>query len=150
VQIVEKADGKYRATHEQQTLKLQRNQAPAIVAVRNWRKGRNSCRSRMRRVPLMRTLISGRCGAPDTGVHSDHFSCGRVGRCGDRHRHTDGNRQRSANLTTWYSIGQIAGPALVSAALAENIVAAFVASAIALAIVMALTLAGALTANIDR
>jgi MFS family permease len=56
----------------------------------------------------------------------------------------------SAKLTTWYSIGQIAGPALVAAALAENIVAAFIASAIALAIAMALTLVGALTANIDR
>ncbi|TGD31061.1 YbfB/YjiJ family MFS transporter [Brevibacterium sp. S22] len=56
----------------------------------------------------------------------------------------------SAKLTSWYSIGQIAGPALVAAALAENIVAAFIASAIALAIAMALTLVGALTANIDR
>src|SRR5699024_6822732 len=56
----------------------------------------------------------------------------------------------SAKLTTWYSIGQIAGPALVAAALAENIVAAFIASAIALAVAMALTLVGALTANIDR
>ena len=56
----------------------------------------------------------------------------------------------SARLTTWYSIGQIAGPALVAAALNENIVAAFIASAIALAIAMTLTLAGTLTGNIDR
>jgi MFS family permease len=56
----------------------------------------------------------------------------------------------SAKLTSWYSIGQIAGPALVAAALSESITAAFVASAIALAIAMALTLIGVLTANIDR
>jgi MFS family permease len=56
----------------------------------------------------------------------------------------------SAKLTTWYSIGQIAGPALVAAALSENIVAAFIASAIALAIAMALTLIGVLIGNVDR
>ncbi|WP_246490581.1 YbfB/YjiJ family MFS transporter [Brevibacterium oceani] len=56
----------------------------------------------------------------------------------------------SAKLTSWYSIGQIVGPALVAAALSHNIAAAFIASAIALAIAMALTLIGVLTANIDR
>jgi MFS family permease len=56
----------------------------------------------------------------------------------------------SAKLTTWYSIGQIAGPALVAAPLSENIVAAFIASAVALAIAMALTLIGVLTGNVDR
>ena len=53
-------------------------------------------------------------------------------------------------MTTWYSIGQIAGPALVAVALSENIVAAFIASAVALAIAMALTLIGVLTGNVDR
>jgi MFS family permease len=56
----------------------------------------------------------------------------------------------SAKLTSWYSIGQIVGPALVAAALSEHIAAAFVASAIALAIAMALTLVGVLTGNVDR
>lgn len=56
----------------------------------------------------------------------------------------------SAKLTSWYSIGQIVGPAVVAAALSGHIVAAFVASAIALAIAMALTLVGVLTGNIDR
>jgi hypothetical protein len=53
-------------------------------------------------------------------------------------------------LTTWYSIGQIAGPALVAVALSENIVAAFIASAIALAIAMVLTLVGTLTGGVER
>ena len=56
----------------------------------------------------------------------------------------------SAKLTSWYSIGQIVGPAIVAAALSENIAAAFIASAIALAIAMALTLVGVLTGNVDR
>ena len=56
----------------------------------------------------------------------------------------------SARLTTWYSIGQIAGPALVAVALSENIVAAFIASAIALAIAMVLTLIGTLTGGVER
>ena len=56
----------------------------------------------------------------------------------------------SAKLTSWYSIGQIVGPALVAAALSEHIAAAFIASAIALAIAMALTLVGVLTGNVDR
>jgi len=56
----------------------------------------------------------------------------------------------SAKLTSWYSIGQIVGPAVVAAALSEHIAAAFVASAIALAIAMALTLVGVLTGNVDR
>jgi MFS family permease len=56
----------------------------------------------------------------------------------------------SAKLTSWYSIGQIVGPALVAAALSENIVAAFIASAVALVIAMALTLIGVLTGNVER
>ena len=56
----------------------------------------------------------------------------------------------SAKLTSWYSIGQIVGPALVAAALSENIVAAFIASAIALAIAMVLTLIGTLTSGVER
>ncbi|WP_228282694.1 YbfB/YjiJ family MFS transporter [Brevibacterium atlanticum] len=56
----------------------------------------------------------------------------------------------SAKLTSWYSIGQIVGPAIVAAVLSEHIAAAFIASAIALAVAMALTLIGVLTANIDR
>ncbi|WP_167193805.1 YbfB/YjiJ family MFS transporter [Brevibacterium pigmentatum] len=56
----------------------------------------------------------------------------------------------SAKLTSWYSIGQIVGPAVVAAALSEHIAAAFIASAIALAIAMALTLVGVLTGNVDR
>ncbi|WP_209373786.1 YbfB/YjiJ family MFS transporter [Brevibacterium renqingii] len=56
----------------------------------------------------------------------------------------------SAKLTSWYSIGQIVGPAVVAAALSENIAAAFIASAIALAVAMALTLTGILTGNVDR
>jgi MFS family permease len=56
----------------------------------------------------------------------------------------------SAKLTSWYSIGQIVGPALVAAALSHNIAAAFIASAIALAIAMALTLVGTLTGGVER
>ncbi|WP_420096999.1 YbfB/YjiJ family MFS transporter [Brevibacterium sediminis] len=56
----------------------------------------------------------------------------------------------SAKLTSWYSIGQIVGPAIVAAALSEHIAAAFIASAIALAVAMALTLVGVLTGNVDR
>ncbi|MGR6090098.1 YbfB/YjiJ family MFS transporter [Brevibacterium sp. CSND-B09] len=56
----------------------------------------------------------------------------------------------SAKLTSWYSIGQIVGPAIVAAALSEHIAAAFIASAIALAIAMALTLVGILTGNVER
>ena len=56
----------------------------------------------------------------------------------------------SAKLTSWYSIGQIVGPAIVAAALSEHIAAAFVASAVALAIAMVLTLVGVLTGNVGR
>lgn len=56
----------------------------------------------------------------------------------------------SAKLTSWYSIGQIVGPAIVAAALSEHIAAAFIASAIALAIAMALTSVGVLAGNVDR
>ncbi|WP_166827698.1 YbfB/YjiJ family MFS transporter [Brevibacterium limosum] len=56
----------------------------------------------------------------------------------------------SAKLTSWYSIGQIVGPAIVAAALSERIAAAFIASAVALAIAMALTLVGVLAGNVDR
>ncbi|WP_169251293.1 YbfB/YjiJ family MFS transporter [Brevibacterium sp. 'Marine'] len=56
----------------------------------------------------------------------------------------------SAKLTSWYSIGQIVGPAIVAAALSEHIAAAFVASAIALAIAMVLTLVGVLAGNVGR
>lgn len=56
----------------------------------------------------------------------------------------------SAKLTSWYSIGQIVGPAIVAAALSEHIAVAFIASAIALAIAMALTLVGVVTGNVDR
>src|SRR5699024_1757778 len=56
----------------------------------------------------------------------------------------------SAKLTSWYSIGQIVGPALVAAALSESIVAAFIASAIALAIAMVLTLVGTLIGGVER
>ena len=56
----------------------------------------------------------------------------------------------SAKLTSWYSIGQIVGPAIVAAALSEHIAAAFIASAVALAIAMALTLVGVLAGNVDR
>lgn len=56
----------------------------------------------------------------------------------------------SAKLTSWYSIGQIVGPAIVAAVLSEHIAAAFIASAIALAIAMALTLVGVLAGNVDR
>ncbi|UZD62704.1 YbfB/YjiJ family MFS transporter [Brevibacterium sp. JSBI002] len=56
----------------------------------------------------------------------------------------------SAKLTSWYSIGQIVGPAIVAAALSEHIAAAFIASAIALAIAMALTLVGVLAGNVGR
>ena len=56
----------------------------------------------------------------------------------------------SAKLTSWYSIGQIVGPAVVAAALSEHIAAAFIASAIALAIAMVLTLVGVLAGNVGR
>lgn len=56
----------------------------------------------------------------------------------------------SAKLTSWYSIGQIVGPAIVAAVLSEHIGAAFIASAIALTIAMALTLVGAIAGNVDR
>ncbi|KHS52759.1 YbfB/YjiJ family MFS transporter [Brevibacterium linens] len=56
----------------------------------------------------------------------------------------------SAKLTSWYSIGQIVGPAIVAAALSEHIAAAFVASAVALAIAMVLTLVGVLAGNVGR
>ena len=51
---------------------------------------------------------------------------------------------------SWYSIGQIVGPALVAATLSQTISAAFIASAIALAISLALALIGVLTGNVDH
>ena len=56
----------------------------------------------------------------------------------------------SAKLTSWYSIGQIIGPAIVAAALSDRIALAFIASAIALAVAMALTLIGVIAGNINR
>lgn len=56
----------------------------------------------------------------------------------------------SAKLTSWYSIGQIIGPAVVAAALSDHIAAAFIVSAIALAIAMALTLIGVIASSITR
>ncbi|WP_319021123.1 YbfB/YjiJ family MFS transporter [Brevibacterium aurantiacum] len=56
----------------------------------------------------------------------------------------------AAKLTTWYSLGQIAGPALVALALSETIVGSFIAAAIALLLAMALTLYGSLTGNVER
>jgi hypothetical protein len=56
----------------------------------------------------------------------------------------------SAKLTSWYSIGQIVGPAVVAAALSDHIATTFVASAIALAIAMALTLIGVIASNVSR
>lgn len=55
----------------------------------------------------------------------------------------------SAKLTTWYSLGQIIGPALVAVALSETIIGSFIAAAVALALAMALTLFGALSSNIE-
>nr|WP_245162022.1 YbfB/YjiJ family MFS transporter [Brevibacterium marinum] len=56
----------------------------------------------------------------------------------------------AAKLTTWYSLGQIAGPALVALALSETIVGSFIAAAIALVLAMALTLFGLLIGNVER
>lgn len=56
----------------------------------------------------------------------------------------------AAKLTTWYSLGQIAGPAFVALALSQTIVGSFIAAAVALALGMALTLFGALSGNVER
>lgn len=56
----------------------------------------------------------------------------------------------AAKLTTWYSLGQIAGPAFVALALSQTIIGSFIAAAIALALGMALTLFGALSGNVER
>lgn len=56
----------------------------------------------------------------------------------------------SAKLTTWYSLGQIAGPALVAVALSGTIIGSFIAAAIALVLAMVLTLIGALSGSSDR
>ena len=56
----------------------------------------------------------------------------------------------AAKLMTWYSLGQIAGPALVALALSETIVGSFIAAAIALALGMGLTLFGALSSTIEK
>lgn len=56
----------------------------------------------------------------------------------------------SAKLTTWYSLGQIVGPALVAVALSGTIVGSFIAAAIALVLAMALSLIGVLVGNSEH
>ncbi|WP_244223257.1 YbfB/YjiJ family MFS transporter [Brevibacterium aurantiacum] len=56
----------------------------------------------------------------------------------------------SAKLTTWYSLGQIAGPALVAVALSGTIIGSFIAAAIALVLAMALSLIGVLVGNSEH
>ena len=56
----------------------------------------------------------------------------------------------AAKLTTWYSLGQIIGPALVAVALSQTIIGSFIAAAVALVLAMALTLFGALSGNIEN
>ncbi|MCF2570843.1 YbfB/YjiJ family MFS transporter [Brevibacterium sp. UCMA 11754] len=56
----------------------------------------------------------------------------------------------AAKLTTWYSLGQIAGPALVALALSETITGSFIAAAVALLLAMTLTLLGSLAGNGKR
>ena len=48
----------------------------------------------------------------------------------------------AATLTTWYSVGQIVGPALIAVALSDSTAGSFIVSAVALAIGMVLTLSG--------
>ena len=55
-----------------------------------------------------------------------------------------------AKLTTWYSLGQIAGPALVALALSGTIIGSFIAAAVALLLAMTLTLLGSLAGNGKR
>lgn len=55
----------------------------------------------------------------------------------------------AAKLTTWYSLGQIIGPALVAVALSQTIIGSFIAAAVALALAMGLTLFGALSGTIE-
>lgn len=56
----------------------------------------------------------------------------------------------AAKLTTWYSLGQIAGPALVALALSGTIIGSFIAAAVALLLAMTLTLLGSLAGNGKR
>lgn len=56
----------------------------------------------------------------------------------------------AAKLTTWYSLGQIAGPALIAVALSGTVTGSFIAAAIALLLAMALTLLGSLSGNIEK
>lgn len=56
----------------------------------------------------------------------------------------------AAKLMTWYSLGQIAGPALVAIALSETIIGSFIAAAILLALGMGLTLFGALSGTTEK
>ncbi len=56
----------------------------------------------------------------------------------------------AAKLTTWYSLGQIVGPALIALVLSETVVGSFIAAAIALLLAMTLTLLGSLAGNGKR
>ncbi|WP_271404520.1 YbfB/YjiJ family MFS transporter [Kocuria palustris] len=58
-----------------------------------------------------------------------------------------GSPVAAAELTTWYSLGQITGPALVAAVLSGTIMGSFIVAAIALAAGMALSLLGARAAR---
>ena len=58
-----------------------------------------------------------------------------------------GSPVAAAELTTWYSLGQITGPALVAAVLSGTIMGSFIVAAIALAAGMALSLLGARAAQ---
>lgn len=66
----------------------------------------------------------------------------------------EGNRlgitAASAKLTTWYSLGQIIGPAIVAAALSHTIVGSFVTAALALVLAMVLTLVGVVAGSQER
>ena len=52
-----------------------------------------------------------------------------------------GMANASARLTSWYSIGQVAGPALVALVLGDRVVASFVVAAVAVALAMVATIA---------
>lgn len=54
-----------------------------------------------------------------------------------------GMANASARLTAWYSIGQVAGPALVALVLGDRVVASFVVAAVAVALAMAATIIAA-------
>ncbi|SMX89657.1 Predicted arabinose efflux permease, MFS family [Brevibacterium sp. 239c] len=56
----------------------------------------------------------------------------------------------AAKLTTWYSLGQIAGPALIALVLSGTVIGSFIAAAVALLLAMVLTLLGSLTGNIEK